>query len=123
DGQYEVGYTVDVDMMKNFIVGNQIVSVTNREYSVTLTFNSADMIDDFKANDISADRKDLDDELVEYTFIVEDLDDPIDAKIYIPLSPSDYYSFTLTLDTTEIPYTEIEEETTAPSPSNRDGKD
>src|SRR5690625_658465 len=57
DGQYEIKYNVDVDMMEGFIVGNPIVNITNGEYTVTLTFNSADMIDEFKVNDIDADRR------------------------------------------------------------------
>src|SRR5690625_2467876 len=132
DGQYEVGYTVDIEMMENFIVGNPIVNITNGEYTVTLTFNSADMIEGFTVNDVDADRKDLDDDLVEYTFKVDDLDEPLTAKIYIPLSPSDYYEFKLTLDTENIPFTEVEEDdTTTPVPGNdgtdgqggKDGKD
>src|SRR5699024_5314991 len=80
---------------------------------VTITFNSASMIKDLSVEGKETKRKDIDEDLVEYSFEVEDLDEVFAMEVHVVAGEHDeVYTFNLTLDTSNIPYEMVEIEET-----------
>src|SRR5699024_6303320 len=113
DGKYTVDYSVDVEHMERFIEKNPEVEIRDGKILVTITFNSASMIKDLSVEGKETKRKDIDEDLVEYSFEVEDLDEVFAMEVHVVAGEHDQvYPFNLTLDTSNIPYEMVEIEET-----------
>src|SRR5699024_6306879 len=107
DGEYKVGYKVDVEQMEGFIEKKHEVEIKDGKDIVKVTFNSASMIKAISVDDKETKRKDIDEKLSKYSFEVEDLDEFYGMKVHVvaeEFGNDEEYTFNLTLDTSEIPY-------------------
>ncbi len=126
DGQYAVPYTVDVSAMERFMTMEADVNIENGKSMVTVTFNSASYIEAFEVHGNEATRgtEDKEENTVEYTFAVEDLDEELASEVFISAGPNPSHEYSIKLDTSDIPYTMVEsdEEQGEPGPQGEQGE-